>query len=437
MRDSFTFKACLAPLTINPPQGASISVPCGKCSWCVRNRRNDLAGRAIVECDNAAYVCMVTATYRNNPDGSMPDGALDFIPDHLSRFIRAERKRGKLPPGGLRYLATGERGPNGSKRCHYHALLIFKAGRPPHWPSVASSKDRVHLASWPHGHVTISESPDHKRLARYVAYYAYKFGPDTFEETPDGPRKLYAGPFFSRNPVLGHDFAVSAAHEWAAKGLVPHDAGFSMKGQSSLGLTGNFYFRGTLQGVFVSEYVQEWRRLYGSGPIPSDFIMSKYHDLVARKEMAAAAVSSLDAEILSRRRPPASSIQFDLDEQDAAAFSLPVSDVAMTRCRLSGRQAVLTARSDKTALLEVAGMSAPFHLASDPDAPARQQLLRCGLSYADARALGRWLNKHWWASECRAADAERKANAARVARRRNLKASRRAAGDPWGGSSWP
>lgn len=426
MAGAQAFKSCLAPLMMNPPHGPSISVPCGKCRLCLRNRRNDLAGRAIIESHGAAFVAMVTLTYRNDPDGSLPPGASDFVTDHLSLFIRAERKKGKIPPCGLRYLATGERGPNGTKRCHYHVLMIFKDGRPAHWPAVSSGRDRVHLPTWRHGHLTILESDDHQRLARYVAYYAYKTGPSSFEETDNGPRRLFAGPFFSRNPVLGHDFAVSVAREYAEKGLCPHDASYSLKGQWSKSVTGRFYFRGTLRDVFVTEYVDAWRRLNGSDPLPSEFVMEKFYDPISRREMASDAIASLDAEILSRPRPSASSVQFDLDEEDASAFSPDVSDLAITRCRVAGVQALLTARSDKTAILEVPGVSAPFLLSSDPDAPARQQLLAAGVGFGDARALGRWLNKHWWASERPSDLAERKAAAARVSPRRSIKSSR-----PW------
>lgn len=424
-----TYKACLAPLLINPPRGASISVPCGKCRLCLLNKRNDLSGRAIVESEGAAYVCMVSLTYRNNPDGTLPPGASDFVTDHLSAFVRAERKKGKISHGGLRYLATGERGPQGSKRCHYHIMLMYRDGRPAHWPRVSSSRDRVHLPTWPHGHLTISESDDPARLARYVAYYAYKNSANAFEETPLGRRRLFAGPFFSRSPVLGYSFAVSVAREYAEKGLCPASAAYRVKGARSNGKTGEFYFRGTLRDVFASEYVKAWRELNGSDPLPSDFITSRFYDPIAHREMASDEASGIASEVLGRPRPSSASVQFDLDEQDASAFSPDVSDLAITRCRVAGVQALLTARSDKTALLEVPGVSLPFRLSSDPDVSARQQLLAAGVGFSDARALGRWLNQHWWASERLSDLAERKAAAARASPRRSLKSSRHWADD--------
>lgn len=419
---SFGFKACQAPLLIEWDDKPSISVPCGKCDWCMMNRRNDLAGRALVEALKAPYCCMVTLTYRNNADGSLSDGAHDFISDHLSRFVRSERKRGKLRAAGLRYLATGERGPNGSKRCHYHVFMWFKDGRPGHWPSVQSSRDRIHLASWPHGHVTISESMNRGHMAHYVAYYAYKSGPDAMEQTPDGPRKLFAGPFFSRNPVLGHDFAVQFARDHVERGIIPWDASYTLKAASSAGKDKRYFMKGTMRAVMMESFVEGWRAKFKSDPPITEFLMEKYFDPIARREMARDDAFGVGAEILARPRPSGASIQFDLDEQDASAAMPDVADLAVTVCRVEGGNAVLTAKADKTATLHAADPERPVLITCDPAVSARVQLLRAGVSPADARALGRWLNRHWWQVEREADLAERREAAARASRRRSRRA---------------
>lgn len=421
---SFGFKACQAPLLIEWDDKPSISVPCSKCGWCLMNRRNDLAGRALVEALDAPYCCMVTLTYRNNPDGSLSDGAHDFIPDHLSKFVRSERKRGKLRAAGLRYLATGERGPNGSKRCHYHVFMWFKDGRPKHWPSVQSSRDRVHLASWPHGHVTISETMSRGHMAHYVAYYAYKNGPDAVEQTPDGPRRLFAGPFFSRNPVIGHDFAVRLARDYAEQGLIPWDASYTLKAASSAGKDKRFYMQGRMRGVFMESFIAAWREKFKVDPPITDFLMEKYFDPVARREMARDDAYGVTAEILARRRPSEASIQFDLDHQDAALGPPDTSSLAVTLCQVNGVGAVLTALADKTATLHTADLERPFQITSDPDVSARMQLLRAGVAPADARALGRWLNRHWWQVEREADLAQRREAAAWASRRRSRRAEK-------------
>ena len=417
----FGFRACQAPLLIEWDGKPAISVPCSKCGWCVMNRRNDLAGRALVEALEASFCCMVTLTYRNSADGSLSDGAHDFIADHLSKFIRSERKRGKLRSAGLRYLATGERGPNGSKRCHYHVFMWFKDGRPKHWPSVQSSRDRVHLASWPHGHVTISESMSRGHMANYVAYYAYKSGPDAVEQTPDGPRKLFAGPFFSRNPVIGHDFAVQLANEHADKGLIPWDARYTLKAQSTSGKNKSFYMHGKMRSVFMESFVAAWRDKFKGDPPITDFLMEKYFDPIARREMARDDVYGVGAEILARPRPSETAIRFDLDEQDASSAMPDVPDLAVTVCRVEGVDAVLTAKADKTATLHAADPERPVVLTFNPDVPARAQLRRAGVSPADARALGRWLNRHWHEVERQADLSERRQAAVMASRRRELK----------------
>lgn len=419
---SFGFKACEAPLLIEWDDKPAISVPCNKCGRCVMNRRNDLAGRAMVEALDAAYCCMVTLTYRNNPDGSLSDGAHEFISDHLSRFIRSERKRGKLRSAGLRFLATGERGPNGSKRCHYHVLMWFKDGRPKHWPAVQSSRDRIHLPSWPHGHVTISETMSRGHMARYVAYYAYKSGPKAVEQTPDGPRKLFAGPFFSRNPVIGHDFAVQFARCHVEQGLIPWDASYTLKAASSAGKNKRFYMKGTMLAVMMETFVEGWRAKFKSDPPITDFLMEKYFDPIARREMARDDAFGVGAEILARPRPSEAAIQFDLDEQDVSAAMPHVGSVAVTVCRVQGSDAVLTAKADKTALLHVADPGRPFILTFDPGVPARAQLRRAGVSPADARALGRWLNRHWHEVERQADLQGRRQAAVMASRRRERKA---------------
>ncbi len=399
----------------------AISVPCSKCGWCMMNRRNDLAGRALVEAVHAPYCCMVTLTYRNNDDGSLSDGANDFISDHLSRFVRSERKRGKVPASGLRYLATGERGANGSKRCHYHLFMWFKDGRPKHWPAVQSSRDRIHLPSWPHGHVTISESMNRGHMAHYVAYYAYKSGPDAVEQTPDGPRKLFAGPFFSRNPVLGHDFAVQFARDHVERGLIPWDASYTLKAASSAGKDKRYYMKGAMQAVMMKSFVEAWREKFKSDPPITDFLMEKYFDPIARREMARDDAFGVGAEILARPRSSQAAIQFDLDEQDASSAMPDVPDLAVTVCRVQGVDAVLTAKADKTATLLAADPERPVVLTFNPDVPARAQLRRAGVSPADARALGRWLNRHWHEVERQADLSERRQAAVMVSRRRELR----------------
>ena len=399
----------------------AISVPCSKCGWCMMNRRNDLAGRALVEAAHAPYCCMVTLTYRNNDDGSLSDGANDFISDHLSRFIRSERKRGNLPASGLRYLATGERGANGSKRCHYHVFMWFKDGRPKHWQAVQSSRDRIHLPSWPHGHVTISESMNRGHMAHYVAYYAYKSGPDAVEQTPNGPRKLFAGPFFSRNPVLGHDFAIQFARDHVERGLIPWDASYTLKAASSAGKDKRYYMKGTMRAVMMESFVEAWRAKFKSDPPITEFLMEKHFDPIARREMARDDAFGVGAEILARPRPSETAIRFDLDEQDASSAMPDVPDLAITVCRLQGGDAVLTAKADKTATLLAADPDRPFVLTFDPDVPARAQLRRAGVSPADARALGRWLNRHWHNVERQADLSERRQAAVMASRRRELK----------------
>jgi len=103
---------------------------CGKCNGCRYHRHNVAVAKASAEAESAACVLSLTLTYRNNPDGSVPDSAVHLDYDDLRRFWAYLRADGYK----FRKVWVGEYG-NKNGRGHWHTLVYFQ------W-------DDEHLALW-------------------------------------------------------------------------------------------------------------------------------------------------------------------------------------------------------------------------------------------------------------------------------------------------
>lgn len=97
------------------PKGKIIGVPCGKCLFCLQNRRNDWTARLMQEYKVSSSAHFVTLTYHPK---YLPDRGV--TKRHLQLFIKRLRKESQ---NRLRYYAVGEYGSR-TGRAHYHLILF-------------------------------------------------------------------------------------------------------------------------------------------------------------------------------------------------------------------------------------------------------------------------------------------------------------------------
>lgn len=114
---------CISPLTIVHASERHI-VPCGKCNFCLDNRRNDWCFRLGVELKHSYTAHFVTLTY---DELSVPVSDVD-LPTLCKRdlqlfFKKLRKKQAALSGVKLRYFMAGEYGPS-TERPHYHAIIF-------------------------------------------------------------------------------------------------------------------------------------------------------------------------------------------------------------------------------------------------------------------------------------------------------------------------
>ena len=106
-----------------------VDVPCGKCHKCQLKKSVDWAVRITHECQMSKHPnYFITLTYDNN---SLPyDESLRFqdVSEFLKRLRRKiEYKEKNIPKENrtiIKSYGSGEYGPNGTKRPHYHVLVM-------------------------------------------------------------------------------------------------------------------------------------------------------------------------------------------------------------------------------------------------------------------------------------------------------------------------
>lgn len=156
--------ACISPVHIKSPLHPDrfIYVPCGKCAWCRRAKRNEWIIRFGVEMRHNLYTKFVTLTYDENSvprDIDKDSGEVYETTDktHVQKFIKRLRKKGYK----FKYFLVSEKGPK-SGRPHYHALFF----------SDDNLNQNVIQDEWPFGFVTVYDSDE--GALRYVTKYILK-----------------------------------------------------------------------------------------------------------------------------------------------------------------------------------------------------------------------------------------------------------------------
>jgi len=110
---------CIAPKYLHQ---RDITVPCGKCPFCLATRRSDWVQRLIVEWKKSPSSSFVTLTYANpylRFDNVAGVPRPQLVKRDLQLFFKKLRKAGHK----LRYYAVGEYGST-TYRPHYHVLLF-------------------------------------------------------------------------------------------------------------------------------------------------------------------------------------------------------------------------------------------------------------------------------------------------------------------------
>lgn len=153
---------CLSPIFVNSPKGR-IFVPCGKCNFCLSNRRSEWTFRLKVEQKASKTAFFLTLTYspENYPeDGKLKKRDLQLFFKRLRKeqdklLVRlGSSKNEPLKWPKIKYYACGEYGTE-THRAHYHAIMfnlhpdldLFKLWGLGHVVCVASNGATIHYTT--------------------------------------------------------------------------------------------------------------------------------------------------------------------------------------------------------------------------------------------------------------------------------------------------
>lgn len=225
------------------PEFVKQVVPCGYCWACLKNRQNDIVGRAMCELHYSTGAYFLTLTYDDKriakyarKTGDNRDRTSVIIKKDFQDFLKRHRKGVRGNVLNVRYVATAEFGSKKS-RVHFHAILYYSGLT----PDITLYKN-VHIKSWPWGHVYAK--PVTIDSIRYVAKYLTKSRDPKIAEPQSQEWFTY-----SKRPILGHQSIVDLAWRHAQQKILPHNFRYVPPGY-----TGHpkmkFNFYGASQNVF-------------------------------------------------------------------------------------------------------------------------------------------------------------------------------------------
>lgn len=244
---------CSDPIEITKPDGTRQLVACDECNDCIVAYKNDWIARGVAEATQATEVLSVTLTYRNNPDGTLPDGALAFDYSDIRSFknrLRQAYKRRYGERGELRFIVCGEKGSK-TDRVHWHMLVYcdrpvstigkwlnrFKKVIPglDFFEVEANPQNIFHWSLWPHGHCNF-RVPDQGGIA-YVLKYAMKdkFNVEKSKGTMrEHKAETHAAGYFrgTMHPPLGVRWLNEKCNRLEAQLAVPTNLKFTVPGYS-------------------------------------------------------------------------------------------------------------------------------------------------------------------------------------------------------------
>lgn len=115
--------SCISPLSVQHGFERHV-VPCGKCNFCLENRRNDWVFRLRVEQKKSVNSQFVTLTYADSNLYYSTGGVPSLSKADLQLFWKRLRKlQQTVSSEKIRYFICGEYGSK-TLRPHYHAILF-------------------------------------------------------------------------------------------------------------------------------------------------------------------------------------------------------------------------------------------------------------------------------------------------------------------------
>lgn len=159
---------------------------CGQCMPCRITKRQEWAGRIIMEASLHEHSCFITLTYKEEPENRT------LVPGDLTNFIKRLRNELYKHNTKIRYFAVGEYGDR-TQRPHYHAIIFGL--------QATEEAQKIIEKTWSLGFITISEL--NAERAAYCARYTTKKLTKQ-DDYPDGRHPEFAR--MSRNPGLAYGF---------------------------------------------------------------------------------------------------------------------------------------------------------------------------------------------------------------------------------------
>lgn len=180
---------CINPIRLTNVKGQAYYVPCGKCAWCLKLKRDQWFFRLYQEKMNVPYSRFLTLTYRDQdlPSHVDEDGVIhyDVSKSDIRHFLRSLYKRGLK----FRYMLTAEYGHDIGQAIPYR----------PHYHGVFFSNTRYdYLKSWTKGDCNLDVVAKDGSL-KYIVKYVLKGS-----KVPVGSAPLFHSE--SRRPGIGSSF---------------------------------------------------------------------------------------------------------------------------------------------------------------------------------------------------------------------------------------
>lgn len=183
---------CPGPISIPRPGGNGnfdrITVPCGKCEFCLENKRNAWSFRVQQEARHSGSAYFVTLTYSEENLPKTEFGIPTLDKQDLQLFLKLLRMKVErnAPGSKIRYYLCGEYGPEGM-RPHYH-IIIFNLPL-----KIAEKIPSV----WKKGYVTVGILTD-ARIHYVTKYFLTK------NKYPEGSVKPFN--MMSLKPGIGYQY---------------------------------------------------------------------------------------------------------------------------------------------------------------------------------------------------------------------------------------
>ena len=201
---------CVSPIDLKNPRKIAdskvISVPCGKCGACLKNRRNSWTFRLKEEFRKAKSAWFLTLTYDDDHMEWSDQGFMTVRKRTLQLFMKKLRfHQSKINNVKIRYYGVGEYGTK-TDRPHYH-LLVF---------NVDKTLVRKMADIWGKGQISVGSVNDAS------IHYVTKYHVNIHDHPEmDGMREKEFS-IMSRKPGIGFSYVARtrAWHENQSRGYV-------------------------------------------------------------------------------------------------------------------------------------------------------------------------------------------------------------------------